>query len=87
MGAHDTRLEEYLAKVEGGGEVLAAREHELNARLQAERGANEQDRLTLLARAGELRLGSGRLPDNFWELSRPEDPENSVRRALEEDRL
>lgn len=88
MGIYDTRLEEYLAKVEGGEEVLAARERELAASSQtgATRRMREKDRLMHLARAGEVKLGSGKLPKNFWELPRPEDPEDSVRRALEEDR-
>lgn len=89
MGIYDTRLEEDLAKVEGGEEVLAARERELTgapSRTGAARRIQEEDRLMCLARAGEVKLGPGKLPKNFWELPRPEDPKDSVRRALEEDR-
>jgi hypothetical protein len=45
-----------------------------------------EDYLDLLERTGELRRGSGSLPDDFWDLPRPEDPDASVRRAVQEDR-
>lgn len=48
-------------------------------------GARE-DYLRLLERTGELRRGSGTLPDDFWDLPRPEDPDASVRRVVQEDR-
>jgi hypothetical protein len=47
---------------------------------------SREDYLRLLVRTGELRRGSGRLPDDFWDLPRPEDPDASVRRAVQEDR-
>jgi hypothetical protein len=84
----DALLEEYLAKVKGGEEVLAARRRELTERppeAQTDQ-TREEDRLLGLQRAGRIRLGSGRLPEGFWGLPRPADPENSVRRALDEDR-
>jgi len=39
-----------------------------------------------LARAGLVRLGSGKLPPAFCKLPRPKDPEGAVLRALEEER-
>jgi hypothetical protein len=83
----DASLEEYLRKVEGGEEVLAARRRELPpVETEAARRMHEEKRLISLERTGRARVGSGRLPNGFWELPRPDDPEDSVRRALEEDR-
>lgn len=42
--------------------------------------------LKQLERTGEMKPGSGALPANFWDLPRPEDPEGSVRLAVQEDR-
>jgi hypothetical protein len=42
--------------------------------------------LSLLERTGEMKPGSGDLPPDFWDLPRPEDPDASVRRAVQEDR-
>ena len=82
-------LEEYLARVEGGEEVLAANRRELARQSQeteAARKMREEERLMSLERAGEANIGSGELPDDFWELPIPDDPTDSVRQALEEDR-
>ncbi len=46
----------------------------------------EWERLKRLEHLGKIRLGSGRLPKDFWKLPRPEDPEGLVRRTLVEDR-
>lgn len=53
---------------------------------KAAKGAREEDRIMYLERAGRLRRGTDRLPEDFWDLPRPEDPTDSVRQALEEDR-
>lgn len=82
----DALLEEYLRKVEGGKEVLAAQRRELPPETAAARQIREEEHLISLERAGRARVGSGRLPEGFWELARPDDPEDSVRRALDEDR-
>jgi hypothetical protein len=42
--------------------------------------------LRLLERTGEMKPGSGKLPTDFWDLPRPDDPEGLVRRAVQEDR-
>lgn len=39
-----------------------------------------------LAAAGIVRLGSDRLPSDFWDLPQPEDPASSVRKAVLEER-
>ena len=45
-----------------------------------------EDYLRLLERTGEMKRGSAGLPDDFWDLPRPEDPDASVRLAVREDR-
>jgi hypothetical protein len=46
----------------------------------------ERERLLDMARRGEIVLGSGTMPDGFWEIPAPEDPDDSMRRALIEGR-
>jgi len=46
----------------------------------------ERERLLDMARRGEMVLGSGTMPDGFWEMPRPEDPEGAMRQALIEGR-
>lgn len=81
-------LSEYLARVKAGGEVVVTERGRPIARLvpvEPERGA-EWERLRRMERAGEVRLGSGGVPDEFWELSGVGDPEGEVRSALTEER-
>ena len=85
----ELQLERYLRQVEGGREVIAARERELfgiRQETEAAREIREQDRLMRLERAGEIKLGSGELEDVFWELPMPDDPEGAVLKAFLEDR-
>src|SRR5713226_7596984 len=42
--------------------------------------------LRAMARAGLIRLGSGKLPKGFWKMPRPADPSGAVLRALREER-
>jgi hypothetical protein len=35
---------------------------------------------------GEIKLGSGKIPDDFWGMPRPEDPEGEVMQALLDER-
>lgn len=81
-------LSEYLARVKAGGEVVVTERGRPIARLVPvgfEEGA-EWERLRRMERAGEVRLGTGGVPDEFWELSGVEDPEGKVRSALMEER-
>lgn len=85
----EIQLEQYLRQVEGGEEVIAARKRELveiHDETEAAREIHEQERLMRLEQAGEIKLGSGNLEDDFWELPMPEDPEGAVLKALLEDR-
>ena len=54
--------------------------------MSEERERRERERLEEMERQGKIVLGTGRIPEDFWEMPRPEDPEGLVRKALEEDR-
>lgn len=85
----DALLEEHLKEVERAEADLAPKRRELAERsseTKAAKSVREEDRLMGLERKGHLRRGTGRLPEGFWDLPRPEDPTDSVRQALEEDR-
>ncbi len=85
------RLSEYLARVKAGEEVLVTDRGRPVARLVpvgVETIANDEAetaRLTAMEREGLVRLGSGRLPEGFFEKERPEDLEGLlIEAALEE---
>ena len=42
----------------------------------------ERQRLRSLQRSGDIELGTGKLPEGFWDWPRPKDPEGSIREAL-----
>ena len=89
MREHGTSLEEMLARIEGGQDVLRDMERERTLwplETEAARKISDEGVLMYQEREGTIKRGSGKLPANFWDLPRPEDPDNSVRRALEEDR-
>lgn len=79
-------LSEYLARVKAGEEVVVTERGRPIARIvpvRVEEDA-EWERLRMLERAGEIRLGSGRIPESFWALPRVEDPKGEVRSEREE---
>jgi hypothetical protein len=82
--------QDQLESDEGGNDVEEPTDHQGRASERAVgKGTghdSHEDYLSLLERTGELRRGSGRLPDDFWDLPRPEDPEGLVRSAVQEDR-
>jgi hypothetical protein len=39
-----------------------------------------------MEKQGLIRLGSGKLPKDFWRMHRPDDPEGLVLKALLEER-
>lgn len=46
----------------------------------------EWERLKKLECQGKITLGSGKIPEEFWDMPKPEDPEGQVRKAIREDR-
>ena len=85
----DALVEKHVKRAERAEADLAPMRRELAERspeTKAARSVREEDRLMRLERAGRLTRGAGKLPEDFWDLPRPEDPTDSVRQALEEDR-
>jgi len=84
------RLSEYLALVAAGEEVLVMRRGVGVARLvplQPAAGEDEEmARLRELERQGVLRLGTGKLPEDFWDREMPVVPGNLAVEALLADR-
>jgi len=39
-----------------------------------------------MADRGEIKLGSGKIPNTFWSMPRPDDPDGEVMRALLDER-
>ena len=74
-----------LKNIEGGQDVLDAMER-APVETEASQKIREEGDVIHLENAGVIRRGSHKLPANFWDLPRPDDPKNSVRRALGEDR-
>lgn len=81
-------LSEYLSKVKAGEEIIVTDRGKPVARLvPLERsGAEIPARLLQLERAGLVRIGKGRLPEGFWDLPHPKDPDDLVIKALLEER-
>jgi len=80
------RLSQYLARVKAGEEIVVTERGVPVARLvPVERGEGAGE-LRELERQGLLRLGSGRLPRDFWKLPRGRDPKAMVRKAVAEER-
>ena len=81
-------LSKYLARVKGGEAVISTERGKPVAKLIPLDRAEEAMRAHLrdLERRGAVRIGSGRIPDEFWDLPRLEDPEGLTLKALLEER-
>ena len=81
-------LSEHLARVKAGEEVIVTERGRPIAKIiPIGRDSTAMPaHLTELARAGLVRLGSGKIPKGFWKLSRPADPSGAVLKALLEER-
>jgi len=80
-------LSEYLNQVKAGNEVLITDRGKPVARLvpiSRTRAAGES--MARMEKQGLIRLGSGKLPKDFWAMPRAEDPKNLVLKALLEER-
>ena len=77
-------LSEYLAKVKAGEEVIVMERGKPIAKLVplAADGSTGSAHLLALARAGLVRLGSGKLPAGFWKMPRPKDRQGAGSKAL-----
>lgn len=80
-------LSRYLDRVKAGEEVIVTERDRPIARIVPIAGVpGTPEHLRKLEREGRIRLGSGRLPRDFWRLPRPSDPAGVVGRAVEEER-
>lgn len=81
------RLSEYLKKVKAGAEILITDRGKPVARLvPLSRAKITRESLTQMEKEGLIKIGSGKLPKDFWSMPRPEDPNGSVLGALLEER-
>lgn len=78
------RLSEYLARVRAGEEVVVTDRGRPVAKLVPAAGADE--RLLELERQGLVRIGTGKLPDDFWDAPLPDLGGSALEALLEERR-
>ncbi len=81
-------LSKYLARVKGGEEVLITERGKPVAKIVPLRRDPSAfpEHLLEMERAGLIRLGTGKLPEGFWDWPRPEDPKGLALKALLEER-
>ena len=81
------RLSEFLGQVKAGSEVLITDRGRPVARLVPISGSRTvKDSLSTLEKQGLIKIGSGKLPKNFWKMPRAEDRQGLVLKALLEER-
>lgn len=76
-------LSEYLRRVKAGEEVLVTERGKPIARITP--AVNLQafpEHLVEMEKQGLIRLNSGKLPKDFWELPRPKDPRGLIKKAV-----
>jgi len=80
-------LSRYLRLVKTGEEILITERNAPVAKIVpvAELGSDLES-LRDLERQGLVRLGSGRLPKDFWKLPRGKDAKSAASRALRQER-
>lgn len=79
-------LSEYLRRVKAGDEVLVTERGRPIARLLPVQAVAWPERLRQMEQEGRIKLGSGKLPKDFWRMPRPKDPKGLVIKALLEER-
>jgi prevent-host-death family protein len=84
ISALKASLSEYLAGVKAGEEVVVTERGRPVAKIVPYRPGPED--ISDLVRSGEVRLGVGRLPADFWTSERPTDPDDGLMRSLLEER-
>jgi len=81
------KLSEFLSQVKAGNEVVVTDRGKPVAKLVPVSGLGmTRDSLRSMERQGLIRIGSGKLPKNFWTMPRPQDPKGLVLKALLEER-
>jgi prevent-host-death family protein len=76
-------LSEYLRRVKAGEEVLVTERGRPIAKLTPPVGSTAlPQHLAEMERQGLIKVGLGRLPKGFWDLSRPKDPKGLILKSL-----
>jgi len=80
-------LSEFLRRVKAGEEVLVTERGRVIARLSpAATSVSLTESLREMERHGLVKIGTGRLPKNFWRMPRPKDPKGMVMKGMLEER-
>lgn len=80
-------LSEYLAKVKGGEEIIVTDRGKPIAKIVPVTPSEAvPEHLRDLERKGLIKIGTGKLPKDFWDWPRPKDPKGLVLKALLEER-
>ena len=80
-------LSAYLRKVQEGEEVVITDHGRPVARMSPiHMKPGTPEHLQDLVRRGIVRQGTGKIPDDFWDLPRPKDPEGAILKALLDER-
>lgn len=76
-------LSEYLRQVKAGEEVLVTERGRPIARLAPTVSFKLMpEHLVEMEKQGLIKLGSGKLPKNFWNLPRPKDPKGLLLKTV-----
>jgi len=88
VSALKASLREYLARVKAGGEILVTDRGKPIAKLMPLQPgeAETPDELRNLEKAGLVRIGTGKIPDSFWDEPRVKDEHSVARKALRQER-
>jgi prevent-host-death family protein len=80
-------LSDFLNQVKAGSEVLITDRGKPVGRLvPLSRAQTPRDSLARMEKQALIKLGSGKLPKDFWKMPRAKDPQGLVLRALLEER-
>jgi prevent-host-death family protein len=77
------RLSEYLNQVKAGMEILITdRGNPIAPLVPLSRSKDLKESLVRMEKEGLIRIGSGKPPNNFWRMHRPDDSNGMVLKAL-----
>ena len=80
-------LSEFLRSVKAGEEVLVTERGRVIARISpAATSVSLTESLREMAGQGLVKIGTGKLPKNFWRMPRPKDPKGLVMKGMLEER-
>jgi len=80
-------LSDCLRRVKSGEEVLGTERGRVIARLgPPASSASLTESLREMERQGLVKIGTGKLPKNFWRMPRPKDPKGLVMKGMLEER-